>query len=445
MHAVKEATPLRSWLASLRKHSTYRRYIGGITWNTLASAISQGASFASSILTARLLGKLTFGAWGIAQSTIFTVTTTASAGMNASTAKLIAEYRNTDPAKAGRLILLYLRTAWVSGGICAVLLLFMAPWIAERLLRASELTDILRIGTGYVLFWSIWWSQIGVLNGLEAFRRIARINLLQAILTLGLTTLLTWLFGLKGAAVAMSVTAIMTYLLHRRAIRAECQARGIPMQAYVLSGDYGYLYKLTLPSAMSGWTTGAAIWACNAILAGDDGGLNEMAVFHASYLLRNLILFFPGLIAKVASSMLSNFVGASDYREYRRMLRSNLGLTAAAALLVGGLIALFAKPLLRAFGDGFADGSMTLVYLSLSAILETVALGLYQPLFAKGKWWSAFAVSAGWGAVLFGTFALFGQSLGAEGLALAYAAAWLFGTAAYSVAYHRLERRAAEH
>lgn len=78
-------------------------------------------------------------------------------GMTAT--KYIAEYRQTDPERAGRIIGLSGLVAMATGGLMALGLLVFAPWIAEHTINAPHLTGVLRIG-GLILF-------ISALNGAQ--------------------------------------------------------------------------------------------------------------------------------------------------------------------------------------------------------------------------------------------------------------------------------------
>ena len=60
--------------------------------------------------------------------------------------KYIAEYRQTDPERAGRIIGLSGLVAMATGDLMALGLLVFAPWIAEHTINAPHLTGVLRIG-----------------------------------------------------------------------------------------------------------------------------------------------------------------------------------------------------------------------------------------------------------------------------------------------------------
>ncbi|QMV41375.1 oligosaccharide flippase family protein [Cohnella cholangitidis] len=418
-----------------------RRFFRGITWNIAASLISQGSSFLGTIIAARLLGKIAFGEWSIVQSTVFMVVTIASAGMSITPSKIISEHRDSDPARTGRFVALCLTVSMGVSFIYAVGLFVLAPWIAGTVLHEPQLAMLLRISSVYVFFWSVWWCQIGILYGLEAFTRLTELNVIQAIASLTLAFVLTYEFGLSGAAWALSLSSLSAFWLHTLAIRKECRRQGIVPRITGMWGEGSLLYRLTLPAAVSGIVGGTAIWTSHAALATRSNGIEEMAVFNAANVLRNLVVFVPGLIARVASPILSNLLGKGDLHGYRKTLRSNLGMTVSVAFFVAAAVAVGSPYLLKAYGSDFGSGHSVLVYLAVSAILETIAVGLYQSLFANSKWWIGMFVSAGWSLTLFGSFYFGMRDGGAEGLALAYVAAWLFSAVAYGIIAMKIEKR----
>jgi O-antigen/teichoic acid export membrane protein len=415
------------------------RFFNGINWAILTSIIGQGSVFLVTVITARLLGTASYGEWSIAQSTAISAVLTASAGIGVTASKFVSENRITNPLKAGRLLKLSLFIALIIGSIYAITLLASAHWIADTLLHAPHLTRSLRISSIYVLFWSMVISQIGVLNGLEAFSRLTRISLYYAMGAFVLSIALTWRFGLEGAATAMSLSSIIAYWLYRQAIKRECKDKGITMQWCGMWNEWQVLFQMSLPAGISGIVAAAFVWGSNTVLAQRTNGMHEMAIFNASYALRNLILFVPALIAKVASPILSNLKGVDDSEGYKRLLRVNFKLTVAIAFAIAVIVGVLSRLLLGAYGTEFAIGYHVLMILALSAALETIAVGLYQSLFANGKWWSGLVVSSGWSLVLFGTFYAWLQSEGAKGLAMAYVLAWIFSSLAYGVVAWKLE------
>ena len=89
--------------------------------------LSRALSLAAAILVARTLGKVVYGELGIIQSTVGMFGTLAGFGMGTTSSKFVAEFRDKDPQRAGRIIALSSVVSWaISIGLGAVLAL-LAP------------------------------------------------------------------------------------------------------------------------------------------------------------------------------------------------------------------------------------------------------------------------------------------------------------------------------
>ena len=143
-------------------------------WSLAGAAIARGSALLASIMVARVLGKTGFGELGIIQSTIGMFGTFAGFGLGMTAAKFIAEFRTTDPLKAGRIRGLSSGFAWITSCSTAVVLFFMAPWLAAHTLAKPSLTGLLQIGSLFLLLTEVNGAQTGALSGFEAFKRVAK-------------------------------------------------------------------------------------------------------------------------------------------------------------------------------------------------------------------------------------------------------------------------------
>ena len=82
----------------------FERLRQGIQWSALGTIINQGSTFIVSVIAARILGRETFGGYAIVLSTIVTLSNIAQLGMGYTTTKFVAELRETDRTRAGRVL-----------------------------------------------------------------------------------------------------------------------------------------------------------------------------------------------------------------------------------------------------------------------------------------------------------------------------------------------------
>ena len=179
-------TEIRSWNGATKAitdtwaaDSLRGRFARGAVWSLVGAVISQGCGLAASVITARLLGREQFGEYGIIQSTVGMFGVFAGMGLGLTATKYVAELRVTNPHRAGRIIALSTAVALGTATTAAVALSAAAPWLAASTLNAPNLSAELRIATGVLFLNALNGTQTGVLAGLEAFRTIARVNLIQ--------------------------------------------------------------------------------------------------------------------------------------------------------------------------------------------------------------------------------------------------------------------------
>ena len=186
---VRDGTRLlpRSVQEFLERHTTSPlavRLIHGSLWSIGGSMAARLLALLSAVLVARILGKAIYGELGIVQSTIGMFGALAGFGMSTASSKFVAEFRHTDPARAGRVVALSSVVSWSSGIVLAALLFVSAPRLADGSLASPELAPYIQLGTLLLLLNTVNGAQIGVLCGFEAFRAVSWINGLIGVLGL---------------------------------------------------------------------------------------------------------------------------------------------------------------------------------------------------------------------------------------------------------------------
>ena len=80
------------------------RLAKGVFWSMTGTVISQGMMLVASVLVARMLGKTGYGELGMVRSTVSMFGIFAGFGLGLTATKYVAEFRQTDPDKTGRII-----------------------------------------------------------------------------------------------------------------------------------------------------------------------------------------------------------------------------------------------------------------------------------------------------------------------------------------------------
>ena len=155
------------------------RLARGAFWSLVGGVISRLFAVLSSIIIARLLGKENFGELGMVQSTIGMLGVLGGFGLGTTATKYIAQFQSTEVEKAGRIATLSITLSVIGGALVMMSCVLLSPVLAERVFNRLDLAPLLTAAS-LLLFVSILNEvQFAVLAGFEAFRKIARINILQ--------------------------------------------------------------------------------------------------------------------------------------------------------------------------------------------------------------------------------------------------------------------------
>lgn len=396
-----------------------------IAWNAAAAALMQGGAFIGNLVSARMLGEERYGALAIVLSTMLTVAAMAQVSMGYTATKFVAELAEADLERAGRVLTLCRNVARGMAIAAALVMVLFARSIAAGVLGEPSVSDGIALGSAYVLFSVILGFSNGALIGLQSFSGLARIALVQGVAHVALCALGAYCMQAEGVVLAWGASTLLRMVLTERALTAACTARGVRMNSAGWWQERHIIGGFAVPAALGGLLSLTAIWLGSAIVVQQSAGLQQMAYFGAASNLRTLVLFVPLVIDSVCLALLNRARGAGEWLRFRRTFWAYVLVAVAVAVCFALAAAMLAGPLMTLFGAGFAAGSQVLVVLAIATGIQVVATALYQLIQVSGRMWlSLFTVALPRDVVLVGCALALVPSLGAAGLALAYAIGW---------------------
>jgi O-antigen/teichoic acid export membrane protein len=432
---------VRSAYDRLRASPIGYRLASGMFWLTIGAVVSRGLMLAASAAVAHLLGKIVYGEFGMIQTTVTIFGTLAGFGLGVTATKHIAEFRQSAPERAGRILGMSGIVATISGGVVALALALGAPWLAEHSINAPHLAGDLRVGALVLFLTTLNGAQTGALSGFEAFRTIARVNVLTGLLSFPILVGGAWLGGLSGAIWGLAIHLGFTWLVTHLALRREARRFGVPIALREGFREWRILWSFSLPAILAGSMTGPVNWVCGAMLVNQPDGYGEMGIYSAANQWFTLLLFLATTLGNVVLPILAHQVGQNDLGHSTKtmvlVVKANLLLV--APLVVTGSIA--SPYLMGLYGPSFTGGWPTLVVALWTALLVAVQTPVGQFLAASGKMWTGYLMNLGW-AITFvlGTFLLvYHGALGvaaARGAGYALHTAWVLCYALYLLRKH---------
>ncbi len=395
------------------------RMLHGALWSLVGTVVSRGLSLASSVFVARWLGKESFGEFGVLQATVAMFGVFAGFGMGMTATKHVAELRQSDPERAGRLIGLSNWVAWIAGSLMMAVMYHLAVPIATSTLAAPHLAPYLRFCAPMLLVGSLNGAQMGALTGFEAFKCITRVNVLSALVTFPLISVGAWKFDLEGALSGLLLSQVSTWFITGIALRGEAAKAAVPITHRKVSTEAHVLWKFALPSVITGVIVMPVSWLCSAILVNQPGGYGEMGVFNVANQWRGFVMLLPNTLVGLSLPILSNLAGRADAAGYGRISaatsRINVLLTSLLAFAVG-----LASPLiLEAYGGEYSSGTLCLWLLASSTVPGAYCWAKYQVLASHDRMWVNAAFLVIWAVSFILLTFFFAPIWRATGLALA--------------------------
>jgi O-antigen/teichoic acid export membrane protein len=401
------------------------RLANGVFWSMAGSVISRGLMLCATVLVARMLGKTAYGEFGMIQSTIGMFGVFAGFGLGLTATKHVAEFRQADPHRTGRIIAISGLFAMGTGGLMALGLLIFAPWLAECTINAPHLIGALRVGALILFINALNGAQTGALAGFEAFKTIACVNLVIGLISFPILIGGVYLGGLIGAVWALAINLCFNWLLNHVALRQEARRYNIPFTFKNCRQELPLLWSFALPATLSGIMVGPANWACRALLTNQPNGYDEIGILTAVLVFQGLLLFVAEMMSAPLLSMISNAgVNISEKLGIINMLSTwILGVIAAIPLLC------FPELAQLVFGSSYATRSFKLTY-SLVIFCSAIMMfkqGLARVLVANNLlWWGVFSNTL-WAVILIGSSAYLVR-WGSSGLAASLTIAYILNT-----------------
>jgi O-antigen/teichoic acid export membrane protein len=396
-----------------------RRLTTGIVWSLAGSVTARLLTLAASILVSRQLGKEGFGELGIVQSTTMMLGEFAGAGVGLAATKFIAEYRESQPEKAARILSMNVVLAFCTGLVLAIVLACFSQQVATHLLKRAELADLLQWGSVLLLFSTLYGATLGAITGFEAFQRIAIINIFNGVTSLTLQSVLLHYFGLNGVMAALAITAALTFLMAYRTLRECMKKYRITFDFLSAPSELPHLYTFNLPALLSTLMVVPVNWTCNLLLVRHLNGYSEMGLFNAANQWRMALLFIPTTIGSVVLPILSSMIGADDIRGYRKILTYNLLINVIVSLFIIVAVCSLSHLIMSKYGEGFAEGALILQVLMLVAGLMAINTIIAHAISSIGALWVGFSFNLAWAVVVISGALLLIPRYGALGLAYA--------------------------
>ncbi len=418
---------IKAKLVSLWKNDLWRRLTSGAAWSLGAALCTSIGNLASGILLAHILGKYTYGQYGLIRTTLNMFIVFSSFSLGATATKYIAEYRDKDKEKTGRIAGLSLMSVFSLAVIAFAVCYFGANPLSERSFHSIEMSPYLRLGATMIFFAVINSALTGILSGFEAFQQIAKINVVGGIVLIFASFVAGKYFGLGGAVVGLSVYLGCMVAISVWYLKQELKKHRIVLYIRESIQEISILWKFSLPATLGGILVAPVLWLGSIMLVKSPAGFDGMAGFDVINQWKMAVLFVPGVVSRIALPLLSNLNSAEQNGDYNRVIKFNLLLNVGIASLAALALSAVSPFILRLYGKGFEEYMLPFFIMMFGAVVCAANTIIGHIIFSKGFAWWGFVLNFLW-AALFLTFSYYFvmvRFLGVLGIALSYAVSYL--------------------
>ncbi|ATS02447.1 oligosaccharide flippase family protein [Porphyromonas gingivalis] len=406
-----------------RSTSLGRKFISGVVWSFLGSALSKFFVLLGGILSARILGKEAFGQFGMVKSTISMFVILGSSGLGLTATKYISEYREQLEQKVFRIYLLTSRAATILGLFLVFLMFFGASFLAKDVLLSPKLKFPIQFGSVLLFFTIANSTQNGALVGLGKFRGIA-INTFYGGLAEAIFMVLgAYWYGVVGAILGLGLGFVVVYALNFFSLRRGLELYRCNSNREALRmRDLRLLFTYTFPATLSSILVIPSFWLVRSFMVRSFGYI-ELASFEVAEQWKTIILFIPVAVSQVVLPLLSGMRDENGIAgvkgRFWRFLKINLLINFLVTLGLVICVLLLSPHILSFYGVEYQDTS-TLILLSVAAIPISCSSVVGLSIASQAKMWTGLLFNMLWAVIFIGLSMLFfANGLGGVGMSLA--------------------------
>lgn len=402
--------------AKVNNSQNAKELLSGSSWSIIGSFISKGALFVSWIIVARVLGKETYGQFGILRSTILMFVSFSGLSLGLTVSKHISQFIEREQERIPRLIGMVYVVGVFLGIVFTVLLWSFSYEISENYLQTKELGEELKISSVVLFFSTLNGVNIGVLQGFMQFKKIAMINLKQSAFSVPFFILGALYGGLYGSILAFMFSYIVVAFFSSQEVWIYLKSKRMTFSMKDFFVEREILFFYSLPAVMSGLMVTPVKWYTESMLI-KSSGFPQMGIFVAA-------MTFNTIIVMMINTVSAPFITVMSKNKHK----NSINLERFNVMAPWGLGVLICLPLMFfptvgtiVFGESFKGEVFNEVFLMVVfiTILMMFKQGLAHIIAVYNlQWWSLLS-NAIWGGALI-SFFYFSEVKDALNLSRAY-------------------------
>ncbi len=335
---------------------------------------------------AHQLGQVAYGEFAIIQSSVTMVASLAGIGLSTTTCKYVAELRQHDLTRAGRILGLSVAGAAISGAAGAITLFCFAGPLAANALNNEGIHAQLATTSIALFFVVLAGAQTGILTGLEEFRVNTYSASIASTVRATLIGLGTWIAGLNGCVIGFTVGYAATWAIQQFAVTRALRNANITISFRNCLSEFSTMTQFGIPATAINILVVVANWTFNILVVNSPIGFAGLGTLNLAMQLRNQIAFIPATINSVLTPVLAN-VSPNNRKASLQIVKhttmANLALTSIATAAVLSILPYITQLL----PNDYIEISPLTATLGLSAIITSMASPIGALMIARTNMW----------------------------------------------------------
>ncbi|BDF56854.1 MULTISPECIES: oligosaccharide flippase family protein [Butyricimonas] len=353
-------------------------------WAIGGNGISYGLLLLGGIFIARFLGKDLYGEYGVIKATMFNIASVATFGLNFTSTKYIAEFKQYDQSRLKAICQGALSITLITGIILAILLFIYAQTLAIYL-DAPRLKIAFQVLGIIIVLKAVVTTQSGILAGFGVFKIIAQNSMWSGVVFFLMCIPMAYWGGLQGALGALLFS--QAFNCCKNYVSLHYIMKKLPGQH--TCNFVKELFRFSLPIALQE----ISINICNlggVFLITKLSSLGELGIYSATNQWEIFITFIPVLLSNVILSHLSN--STNDRVRHNRTMKIMLLVNFVCTLIPFIIVYCLSRWIVSWYGATFTGMASVLNVVILAAIFNCCSNVFRAEFISIGKNWQFFGI-----------------------------------------------------
>jgi O-antigen/teichoic acid export membrane protein len=397
----------------------------GIAWSFLGTLISKGSMLIAFAFVARLISIEEYGQVGVIRNAIGTFAAFSVMSFGITATKYLAIYKDTDVIRAEKILTFTRSFVLVSSIMISIGIYFFADLIALKMMNNPTLTYYVQLSSIAIFFTALNGYQNGLLAGLEKFKELSMINVVNGFLTFPILIISAYFWQVSGIIIGLMVISFLTWLMSDYYVRSAMKANSLNYRFHDIATELPTITHFALPSFLSSISITPAILMTNVILAHQPNGYHQLGIFNAAYFFSIITSTINGVMGQV----LYPYAMQQFKKENRKFEYFNIISPWMIGIILNLPLIIFPGLMVIFFGSKYDtdDFKISVMLVALFSIIIAHRSGIARNFAAADlMWWSVFG-NGFWGIALV-SLSYYLASYGAIGITLAFLIAYILNS-----------------